>query len=111
MESPKASVGVRGDKIIIASSETTNKKVVKYTGLVSWATNVSVKADWDGDSKEWDVNLKTEVLWKNKQRFRLDKLMKEVCPTVGEIWKYTPFPPGTLPTVLVNKDTRRAMAS
>ena len=40
----------------------------------------------------------------NKKRYRLDKLIKEVCPTVGEIWKYAPFPAGAWPTVLVKKD-------
>ena len=68
-------------------------------------------ARWDTvhASCAWCVNLKTEVLWKDtKKRFRLDKLMKEVCPTVGEIWKYAPFPAGTLPAVLVKKDPQKS---
>ena len=36
------------------------------------------------------------------------KLIKEVCPAVGEIWKYTPFPAGTLPAVLVKKDPQKS---
>ena len=44
----------------------------------------------------------------NKKRYRLDKLIKEVCPTVGEIWKYAPFPAGTLPAVLVKKDPQKS---
>ena len=44
----------------------------------------------------------------NKKRYRLDKLIKEVCPTVGKIWKYAPFPAGTLPEVLVNKDPQKS---
>ena len=39
MESPKASVGVRGDQVILASSEATNKKVSK--DAVSWTIDVS----------------------------------------------------------------------
>lgn len=101
MASPKASVGVRGDKIILASLETTNKKVPKDTVLISWTTDVAVKAD-ELASNEWDVNLKSEVLWKDTmKRVRLDMLIKDFCPTVGEIWKYTPFPAAP----------RRAMAS
>ena len=44
----------------------------------------------------------------NKKRYRLDKLINEVCPTVGEIWNYAPFPAGTLPEVLVNKDPQKS---
>ena len=44
----------------------------------------------------------------NKKRYRLDKLIKEVCPTVGELWKYAPFPAGTLPKVLVKKDPQKS---
>ena len=36
------------------------------------------------------------------------KLIKEVCPAVGEIWKYAPFPAGTLPAVLVKKDPQKS---
>ena len=43
-----------------------------------------------------------------QKRYRLDKLIKEVCPTVGEIWKYAPFPAGTLPAVLVKKDPQKS---
>ena len=45
----------------------------------------------------------------NKKRYRLDKLIREVCPTVGEIWKYAPFPAGTLPAVLVKKDPQKSL--
>ena len=37
------------------------------------------------------------------RRFRLDKLLQEIYPQVGEIWKYTAFPAGTLPEVLVKQ--------
>ena len=113
MEFPKASVGVRGDQVILASSEDTNKKVPKNAVLVSWSKDaalvpwtidVSCKADIV-NTKEWIMNWKTEVLWMNdKKRYRLEKLIKEVCPNVGEIWKYAPFPAGAWPTVFVKKD-------
>ena len=38
----------------------------------------------------------------------MKKLIKEVCPTVGKIWKYAPFPAGTLPAVLVKKDPQKS---
>ena len=44
----------------------------------------------------------------NKKRNRLDKLINHVCPTGGEIWKYAPFPAGTLPAVLVKKDPQKS---
>ena len=44
MEFPKASVGVRGDQVILASSEATNKTVSKDAVLVAWGTNVSCMA-------------------------------------------------------------------
>ena len=48
--------------------------------------------------------MKSDVVVKDTmKRFRLDKLLKEVYPQVGEIWKYTAFPAGTLPKVLVKK--------
>ena len=50
MEFPKASVGVRGDQVILASSEATNKKVPKDAVLVSWTIDVSFKADFLGMS-------------------------------------------------------------
>ena len=117
MESPKASVGVRGDQVILASSEATNKKVPKNAVLVSWSKDaalvpwtidVSCKADIV-NTKEWIMNWKTEVLWMNdKKRYRLEKLIKEVCPNVGKIWMYAPFPAGTLPAVLVKKDPQKS---
>ena len=64
MEFPKASVGVRGDQVILASSEATNKKVPKNAVLVSWSKgaaivpwtiDVSCKADIV-NTKEWNVN-------------------------------------------------------
>eukprot|EP00974_Lingulodinium_polyedra_P044114 4234064-Lingulodinium_polyedra.AAC.1 len=42
------------------------------------------------------------------KRFRLDKLLKEVYPQAGEIWKYTAFPAGTLPKVLVKKNPQQS---
>ena len=45
----------------------------------------------------------------NKKRYRLDKLIKEVCPTVGELWMYAPSPAGTLPAVLVKKDPQKSL--
>ena len=65
MEFPKASVGVRGDQVILASAEATNKKVSK--DAVSWTIEGSCKADVV-DTKEWNVNWKTEVLWKNNKK-------------------------------------------
>ena len=38
----------------------------------------------------------------------MKKLIKEVCPTVGKIWKYAPLPAGTLPAVLVKKDPQKS---
>ena len=38
----------------------------------------------------------------------MDKLIEEVCPTVGEIWNYAPFPAGTLPVVLVKNDPQKS---
>ena len=38
-----------------------------------------------------------------RTRYRFDKLMKEVHPTTQEVWKYTPFPAGTLPKMMVKK--------
>ena len=67
MEFPKASVGVRGDQVILASSEATNKKFSKDAVLVSWTIDVSCKEDVV-DTKEWNVNWKTEVIWKNNKK-------------------------------------------
>ena len=81
MESPKASVGVRGDQVILASSEATNKKVPKNAVLVSWSKDaalvpwtidVSCKADIV-NTKEWIMNWKTEVLWRSDVTNKLVK--------------------------------------
>ena len=105
---PKASFGIRGGKLVIVSSETTNKKIPKDTVVMSWTNDVGVKAD-ECATQEWDINLKSEILWKDTmKRLKLDKLMKEVCPQVAEIWKYTPFPAGTLPKVLVKKEPQKS---
>ena len=61
MESPKVTVGVRGGQVILASAEATNKKVPKDTVLVSWTSEVGCKTDVE-NTKEWNVNWKTEVL-------------------------------------------------
>ena len=104
METPKAFVGVRGDQVILASAEATNKKLPKDTVLVSWTSDSALKTEGE-NTKEWNVGWKTEVIWKSdNKRYRLEKLIKEVCPNVGEICKYAPFPAGAWPTVLVKKD-------
>ena len=85
------------------------KRVSKDAVLVSWTIDVSCKADVV-NTKEWNVNWKTEVLWMNdKKRYRLKKLVKEVCPNVGKIWMYAPSPAGTLPAVLVKKDPQKSL--
>ena len=111
MEFPKASVEVRGDQVILASAEATNKKVRKDTVLAIWriwTSEVGCKTLVE-NTKEWNVNWNTEVMWKNNfKRYRLKKLIKDVCPKVGEIWKYAPFPAGTSPAVLVKKDSQKS---
>lgn len=67
-----------------------------------------MKAD-ECSVQEWDINLKSDILWKdNMKRYKLDKLLKELCPTVGDIWKYVPFPAGALPKVLVKKEPMKS---
>ena len=39
----------------------------------------------------------------------MKKLVKEVCPNVGKIWMYAPFPAGTLPVVLVKNDPQKSL--
>ena len=103
MSNPSATIGLREGKIVIASQEDTNKKIAKDTVLISWTNETGMKSE-DIGTKEWDLSLKSEVLLKDTmKRYRLDKLMKEVTPQVAEIWKYTAFPPGSLPKVLVKK--------
>ena len=38
----------------------------------------------------------------------MDKLLKEGCPTVGDVWKYVPFPAGMLPKILVKKEPQKS---
>ena len=102
ISNPSAAVGLRAGQIVIGSHEDTSKKT-KDTVLISWCSATGITSE-DIGTKEWDLSLKSEVLLKDTmKRHRLDKLLKEVCPQVGEIWKYTAFPPGTLPKVLVKK--------
>ena len=110
LASPKAYFGVRGEKLFLVSSEAVNKKVPKDTVLAYWTSEIGVKAD-EVKWKEWDINLKSEILWKPKdtmQRFRMDKLLKEGCPTVGDVWKCVPFPAGMLPKILVKKEPQKS---
>ena len=61
----------------------------------------------DVGAKEWDLSLRSEVRLKETiYRHRLDKLLQEVCPHVGDGWKHTAFPPGTLPTLLARVQLR-----
>ena len=94
---------IRDDRIIIISKSDSNKKNSKDTVFASWTDNTGMKSDGTGVF-EWELGLKSELLVKDTmKKHRLDKLLKEVYPQTGEIWRYTPFPPGTLPKMLVKK--------
>ena len=107
LQAPKASFGHRGDKLFLVSLDATNKKIPKDTVIMTWTNEVGVKAD-ECSAQEWDINLKSDILWKdNMKRYKLDKLLKELCPAVGDIWKCVPFPAGALPKVLVKKEPQK----
>ena len=72
--------------------------------LISYVQDTSVKSE-GGSKMEWDLNMKSDIVAKETmKRHRLDKFLKEVTSNVGEIWKYVPFPAGTLPKMLVKKN-------
>ena len=104
LTSPSADVTLRGDAIYIVSKETATKKIAKDTVLVSWLAETGVKSENLG-TVEWEPSLKSEVVVKDTmKRYRLDKLLKEVYPQAGEIYKHKEFPAGTLPKVLVKNN-------
>ena len=103
LTAPNAVVALNeAGKVIISSKEEKNSKILKDTVLVSWTSDIKMETD-EVTTKEWDLNMKSDVLLKSTmKRHRLDKLLKDY-PKVGEVWKYTPFPAGTTPKVLVKK--------
>ena len=74
--------------------------------MISWCSDTGMETK-DVGTKEWALSLRSEVLLKETMnRHRLDKLLQEVCPHVGDGWKHTAFSPGTLPTFLARLQLR-----
>ena len=103
MTAPKATDALNEQgQVVISSKEEKNTKILKDIVFVSWTSDVRMETD-EVATKEWGLNMKSDVMLRTTmKRQRLDKLLKEHSK-VAEVWKYTPFPAGTIPKVLVKK--------
>ncbi len=93
-------------RLLLRSSTETNKKVPKETVLLTWKEDTKLLPESDIDFV-YTLNMKTEIVCREAlKKFKLDKYIKDQQQNTKEVFGYVPFPAGSVPKVLVRKDTR-----
>ncbi len=90
----------------LRNSTETHKKVPKETVLLTWKEDTKLSQESDINFA-YELTMQTEIVCRDAlKKFRLNKYIKDQQKSTKEVYGYVPFPPGTVPKVLVKKDTK-----
>lgn len=94
------------NKLVLRNPTDTNKKVSSDTILVAWSTGTSLSTSLS-EGFEYKLGFKSDVInQKTMKRMKMDKFISESGQPVREIFGFEPFPPGSVPKILIKKGNK-----